>query len=550
MKTLNAKRIAAVVAGAALLGVGLAFAGPITFQNVPIISNSGQPVVQIVIGSKAQAWDGVTAANIAAAIGNLAYTSVPVTASVNATQANKVLHVSVSSSSYTLSNQQVWLNESGAVGATAGTYLFSALIGSVLNGAVILNSPQNTKTLQGNGQYCIPTFIHYSDIPSCITIHNCRLRTSINISNTEQQRRWCIIHPIHQRQRYDNVMQITASQFNNLVSNFGGSGETTSLWLTGFPVFDQGSAGSPVNQFMLLDAGGAYQATFSNPIQNSIANGQLQINTPIRLLGQNWTILNATGPSTTVTSANTVAGGKLFLASALVPLQTIYVGHNLTSGPWTVQLTDLGQPNSNGLSPASLSILYNNVLTNTSSVPPGNNGQVQRNRPHIVRKRKPDIRRFVRIPEVGKTAAVHKRIPITNGKVFNQTTNPGWFVNLLWTNTTSTTAANAKALQSIIIYNVTPTNLAPGQSFNFIQNPQRNKVTFLGDTLGASNFDSVTVGIRNNKLGAIPELGNASRRWTWRNDKERNRAGAAAYSNITDTERIQLCRTDGKQRTV
>ena len=89
MKTLNAKRIAAVVAGAALLGVGLAFAGPITFQNVPIISNSGQPVVQVVIGSNAKPWDGVTAANIAAAIGNLAYTSVPVTATVNGTQANK-----------------------------------------------------------------------------------------------------------------------------------------------------------------------------------------------------------------------------------------------------------------------------------------------------------------------------------------------------------------------------------------------------------------------------------------------------------------------------
>src|SRR5271157_1476621 len=105
MKSLNAKRIAAVVAGAALLGVGLAFAGPITFQNVPIISNSGQPVVQVVIGSQAKPADGVTAANIAAAIGNLAYTSVPVTATVNATQANHVLGVSVSSAGSSLSNQ-------------------------------------------------------------------------------------------------------------------------------------------------------------------------------------------------------------------------------------------------------------------------------------------------------------------------------------------------------------------------------------------------------------------------------------------------------------
>jgi hypothetical protein len=91
MKSLNGKRIAAVAAGAALLGLGLAFAGPVSFQNVPIISNSGQPVVQVVIGSTAKPSDGAAAANIAAAIGNLAYTSVPVTATVNMTQAAKVL---------------------------------------------------------------------------------------------------------------------------------------------------------------------------------------------------------------------------------------------------------------------------------------------------------------------------------------------------------------------------------------------------------------------------------------------------------------------------
>ena len=49
MKSINTKRIAAVVAGAALLGVGLAFAGPVTFQNVQIIGNSGQPLVQVVV---------------------------------------------------------------------------------------------------------------------------------------------------------------------------------------------------------------------------------------------------------------------------------------------------------------------------------------------------------------------------------------------------------------------------------------------------------------------------------------------------------------------
>ena len=309
MKTLNARRIAAVVAGAALLGVGLAFAGPITFQNVPIISNSGQPVVQVVIGSNAKPWDGVTAANIAAAIGNLAYTSVPVTASVNPAS-EKALHVAVTSSSYKLANQQVWLNESGAVGASAGTYLFSALIGSVLNGAIILNSPQNTKVLQGNSQY---VFTHSTSIAISppASPYSTSQFVPVSVSVTPNSNGGgASFTQFSATGGYDNIMEVTSSQLPSLLSSFGGYGETTTLWLTGFPVFDQGSSGSPVNQFQLLDAGGAYEATFSTPIQNTIAGAAPQINAPIRLLGQNWTILNATSLGAQATSSTTVAAGQ------------------------------------------------------------------------------------------------------------------------------------------------------------------------------------------------------------------------------------------------
>ena len=494
MKTLNAKRIAAVVAGAALLGVGLAFAGPVTFQNVPIINNAGQPVVQVVVGSKAQPWDGVTAANIAAAIGNLAFTSVPVTASVNTTQASKVLKAAVSSSAYTLSNQQVWLNESGAVGAASGTYLFSALIGSVLNGGVVLNSPQNTKTLQASGQYVFPhsTTIAISPVASPYTsVGFVPVATSVTPNNNGGG----VSFTQFTVSGNDNIMQITSSQYPGLLSGYGGNSETEYLWLTGFPVFDQGSSGSLVNQFMLLDAGGAYQATFGTPIQNHGSNGATQINVPIRILGANYTILNENPEGLTATSSTTAAGGKLQLASALVPLQTIYVGHNITTGPWTVQLTDLGQPNSNGVSPASLSILYNNVLTNTSSVTPGGGSTKFNVTGHTL---------FVNVNTTfaglyayqkwAKVQLYTNVFNITSGKVFNQTLDPGWFTTLLWTNTSSTTTAAANALQSIILYNTTPANLAPGQSFTFIQNPQRAKITFLGQTLGASSFDTVTVG--------------------------------------------------------
>ncbi len=81
MKSLNVKKIATAAAGAALLGA--AFAGAVQvdssgLSNFPFFSN-GAPNLKIVVGSQAQASDAVAAANIAAMIGNLAYTSTDIT---------------------------------------------------------------------------------------------------------------------------------------------------------------------------------------------------------------------------------------------------------------------------------------------------------------------------------------------------------------------------------------------------------------------------------------------------------------------------------------
>ena len=59
--------------------------GGISFQGIPIINRAGEPLIQVVIGSGALSSEGMVAANIAAAIGNLAYTSIPVTCSINNT---------------------------------------------------------------------------------------------------------------------------------------------------------------------------------------------------------------------------------------------------------------------------------------------------------------------------------------------------------------------------------------------------------------------------------------------------------------------------------
>ncbi|NUN11749.1 S-layer protein [Candidatus Micrarchaeota archaeon] len=77
VRSANIKRISSIAAGAALLGAAFGAAQVMVdgdLGNYPFFSN-GEPNVKIVVGSTAHPSDAVAAANIAAMIGNLAYTS-------------------------------------------------------------------------------------------------------------------------------------------------------------------------------------------------------------------------------------------------------------------------------------------------------------------------------------------------------------------------------------------------------------------------------------------------------------------------------------------
>ncbi len=496
MRTLNVKRISAIAAGAALLGVGLAFAGPITFQNVPIISNSGQPVVQIVIGSTAQPLDGVSAANIAAAIGNLAYTSVPVTASVNQTQAASVLHATLGTgATYSLANQQVWLNETGTT-SVSGSYSFTALIGSVLNRALQLNVPYSTKSLQAGGsQYA------YSSA------------TSISTTLTPAQSPYTGVGvPINTTPNYningggvsipssgatftgssngDNILRVDSTELPGLMNNAGNNGESEYLWVTGFPVFVQQTS-SQAGGFALLSAGGAYQVTFAKPLALTTSNGGAN-NAEFTLLGQNWTLLGGRYPSSSVGQNYAVAGGNVTLASSLTPLTTVYVGHNLTSGSFVVSLEDLGQSNSAGVSPASLAVYYNGQLTNTTSVYPGNIVKFNVTGHILDVKVNQTFAGLYAYQKWAKMQVYSNVYNLRDGNQFNSTLDKGWNVKLWWTNATSS-SGTANELYSIIMYNSSPETITPGKSIAFIQNPVAYKFTFVGDTLSNANFDPVTL---------------------------------------------------------
>jgi hypothetical protein len=495
MKTLNAKKIGAVAAGAALFGLGLAFASPaafantVTFQNVTVISNSGQPVVQIVVGSQAKISDGIAAANIAAAIGNLAYTSVPVVASVNATMAKSILKPQVSSASYTLANQEVWLNESGTTVA-AGSFGFTALIGSVINRGITLSTWLQTKSLQGSGQYTYPhsqvitpSGNPYSPYSAAGSVPLGSPPVATGTSGTGGG----VTFSTYTSSGNDNILRVDPNELTGLLNNYGNGGESEYIWVTGIPVFNQSKG-----NFDVAGAGGAYQVVFGSPIEKYTSSNALNKAT-ISLLGQQWVIINSTAKSTgtVATPGDWVNAGKLELASSLSNLTTVYVGHNITGAGFTVELTDLGQPNASGVSTASINVYYNGALTNTTQIKPGITDQFNVTGHKVYVYVNNTFAGLYAYQKWAKMQMYANILNLTDGQQFNKTIDPGWNVNLLWTNTSDVTNGKANALAGIIVYNTTPTTLSPGGSLKFIESPAAWKYTFVGDTLG-NNFDAVT----------------------------------------------------------
>jgi len=499
MKSLNAKRIAAI---AVSLALGVAFAGPVSFSNIPIINSAGQPVVQLVVGSQAAPSDGVVAANIAAVIGNLAFTSTPVTASVNGQSG---LGCTLTSTQCTLSNQEVWLGEKGVVSAS-GSYTLQALIGSVLNGGSLnYNNLNWTKVLQtgSSNQYAYTEpFSGPYAITSTPTATSAWTGHGISpaVSVLSNSNGGGVSFSKFANSGYDNVVRLAQAQVPGLLANSGSYSESEYLWLSGFPVFDQASG---VNNFQLLDTNGAYQVQFGNPLPLPTAsNGYKRVG--FSLLNENWSVYSDT-PATSgtyPTSTQFITGGKLALAQSMTPVKTVYVGHNITSGPFTVVLQDLSYPNSQGVSNAGIAVYKNGVMTNQTAVVPGTIAQLNISGTPLyvsVTSTFPGLYSYQKWADMQLFSNIFN---LTDGKTFG---NTDWYTSLQWTSNQSAaqtqSAFDANAyLEGIVLYSnqTKSVSLSPGQSMNFISNPAVWKTTFVGDSLGApgsgnTNYDAISM---------------------------------------------------------
>ncbi|MEM3215642.1 MAG: hypothetical protein QXS17_01875, partial [Candidatus Micrarchaeaceae archaeon] len=288
---------------------------------------------------------------------------------------------------------------------------------------------------------------------------------------------------------YDNILRVTPTEVPSLASNFGPGGENEYLWVTGFPVYDQNA-----KSFALLDAGGALQLVFSKPIPLMTTSNSVN-NAVINIAGQNWTIIGGNYMGANVVSSTSfVQIGTLDLAQSMTPLTTVYVGHNITSGNFTVQVADLGQPAS-GVSPADINVYYKGALTNTTEIMPPSQEEFNVSGQRLYVKVNQTFAGLYAYEKWAKLQLFSNEYNITNGQVFNKTSNPGWNVFLNWGNSTASTSGSpADELYGIVLYNTSPIQtLLPGQSFDFLTSPAEWKLTFVGETLPTGNFDPLTI---------------------------------------------------------
>ncbi len=127
----NLKKMGAIVAGATILASSAAFAG-LMFGSTTLVDSNGAPVAKVVIGSNAQASDGVAAALIASTIASNTFKSSTLTANV-AGAATCAVGTGSASGGCQVSNKQAKLEITVPGSVASGTATVGNLIGDLLN---------------------------------------------------------------------------------------------------------------------------------------------------------------------------------------------------------------------------------------------------------------------------------------------------------------------------------------------------------------------------------------------------------------------------------
>ncbi|NYZ78865.1 S-layer protein [Candidatus Micrarchaeota archaeon] len=512
MKGLNVKRIAALAAGAAILGATLAYAGAVTYSNTPIISADGAPQVKVVIGANAAASDGVAAANIAALIGNLAFKSQAITATVSG-QAGLGCTVSGAGGTGTcaVSNQKVTLDVTvpGTVGGVApfNTYINDWVDKKLENRLRSGADDVYNNTVDESPFYYDQSTAYAGLWSSFRKVSSTEFPTlqSPSISDpyankqyTESQTLW-----FQAWAKYDSTTGTKAL----VASNPKGAYQIE---------FTQDAAGIPAgtcdatsiaNLDTAYQTNGSYQGNYNLCGVNDMTDRH---RVHIGFLGDTYIVSQMSAPDDAactgqlgglLTSTTTECyGGSINLAKESA-YGIVHVGENLTAGAYTLKLVDIEAPLGGGHDSAASIAIYDSTgtLLKEDKVTPGTTSYTwtapDGSKIRIkVYKTNPGYYAYAKWAEM---AVYSQEFTMNDGQQLNSD-NENWQVRLVWRNKDPTYASkSADALGKIILYDThaptTSDELLSGDTYDVITTPVAYQLQFGGITLGASDYDALTL---------------------------------------------------------
>ncbi len=489
MNGINVKKIAAIAAGTLMLGASVAIAD-VVYGDVQLVDQTGQPVVKVVVGSKAMASDGVAAGNIAAAIANNAYKSSILSAKVMGNAACTATGAAAGGAgTCAVTNKKATL-EVTIPGVIGGAYQFKTLVNDYVDRTLGNRMKTNTEDVYTGAQ---STNDQQDDI------NPFRFVTGATSSP---------------------VYKITGSSFSPFATYTvqdpkaaKSYTETQALFVGGSGLYKRLSAGNIARytafayqvRFTNDDYGLAYCTASSTTNDSVCASSDLTKNhrVPVKFLGSEWRISDMQTPSTAVTTLNAQYpknGGTVKLAKESA-YKIVNIGETLDAGEFKVKLSDIsvatGSDNShpaivdildaNGAVLSQQQILAGATYTYSSG---GKSARIH------VYQTSPG---FTLNAKWAEMAVYSDELTLTDGQKIDDA-NVEWKAKLLWKNR-DTAIAPVSALREILVYtdhsSIINKDFAKGDAVTLVKSPAVFKLTFDGIDLADADYDTLTFTVDN-----------------------------------------------------
>jgi len=469
MKSLNTKKIAALAAGATLLGSALLGAGAVSFGNTELINANGVPVAKVVVGAAAKASDGVAAANIAAVLGNMAFKSTTVTASP--VGLDGLTCAAGSAGTCDVLSKSVTLEVTTPAGVLpAGAYGFETYISDYIDAAT-KNRAQDKIT--GD-----PWTGSSSDQLTALKI------TGSNYPPLADY----VVHDTHTGKTYDENQYLYVKSSKVYFSGDDGDFRSENTNVAYEIVF--GNDGLPVCGDS-QSGDWAYCKNNKTDYDKETENHRVKI----KYLGDEWVVSDMSNPTN---CASDPKAGKIKLAKESAYSPKLQIGESLDLGDGNkLVLGDL-KPASGGqgedraifsVKNAAGEEIANKVVAagDTVDIPAGSNTY----RVHVYQA----APGYTLTEKWAEVAVFANELTLESGKRVDDTDNKDYKVKLIWKDRDDDTNPSCDALHKIQIYLQKTgqyANLNPGESLDVLKNPAKWRFTFSGNKLQDKDYVPVT----------------------------------------------------------